>query len=102
MTTESSDETSRLLEYLTDIECVAEDILSSHREIIALDRQRNKTREAIRALQTVKDGQKTWMCAGKMFLKIEKKKAINILNKGHGTYEFDLTFINMRDHLKTV
>uniref|UniRef100_A0A0B6Y0Y3 p53 and DNA damage-regulated protein 1 n=1 Tax=Arion vulgaris TaxID=1028688 RepID=A0A0B6Y0Y3_9EUPU len=81
MTTESSDETSRLLEYLTDIECVAEDILSSHREIIALDRQRNKTREAIRALQTVKDGQKTWMCAGKMFLKIEKKKAINILNK---------------------
>lgn len=41
-------EASQLVEYLTEIECVAEDILTSRREIIDLDRQRNKTREAIR------------------------------------------------------
>ncbi|BFZ02992.1 hypothetical protein BsWGS_06031 [Bradybaena similaris] len=74
-------EASQLVEYLTEIECVAEDILTSRREIIDLDRQRNRTREAIRALQKLKDGEKTWMCAGRMFLKMENKNAIKMLNK---------------------
>ena len=41
-------EASQLLRHLTDIEVVAEDILAKRREVIDLDRQKNKTREAIR------------------------------------------------------
>lgn len=40
--------TNQLLEDLSRIEAVAEDILAGRRELIDLDRQRNKTREAMR------------------------------------------------------
>lgn len=35
-----------------------------------------------RELQKLKEDEKTWMCAGRMFLKMEKKNAIKMLNKG--------------------
>jgi len=78
-----SNDSSQLLKHLTDIEIVAEDVLAKRREIIDLDRQKNKTREAIRALQKDKQGDKIWLCAGKMFLKVEKNKAIKSLDEDH-------------------
>ena len=41
-------EAKDLLLHLTEIEVLAEEILSNRREIIDLDRQKNKTREAVR------------------------------------------------------
>ena len=41
-------EADKVLSHLAEIEVVAEEILSTRREIIDMDRQRNKTREAIR------------------------------------------------------
>jgi hypothetical protein len=38
----------KLLPYLTQVEEVAEDILSDKQQLIDLDRRRQKTREAIR------------------------------------------------------
>ncbi|CAG5114638.1 unnamed protein product [Candidula unifasciata] len=98
MSQTSATEASQLVEYLTEIECVAEDILTSRREIIDLDRQRNKTREAIRALQQVKEDEKTWMCAGRMFLKMDKEKAVTILNKDYDELdkEIGLARANLR------
>jgi hypothetical protein len=40
----------KLLPYLTQVEEVAEDILSDKQQLIDLDRRRQKTREAIRLL----------------------------------------------------
>lgn len=91
-------EASQLLRHLTDIEVVAEDILAKRREVIDLDRQKNKTREAIRALQKDKHGEKTWLCAGKMFLKVEKSKAIKSLDEDYR--ELDKEINNVRSELK--
>ncbi|GFO38085.1 P53 and DNA damage-regulated protein 1-like [Plakobranchus ocellatus] len=74
-------EAGKVLSHLAEIEVVAEEILSSRREIIDLDKQRNKTREAIRALQKEKKDGKMWLCAGNMFLKVENAKAVKILSK---------------------
>ncbi|KAH9504043.1 p53 and DNA damage-regulated protein 1 [Bulinus truncatus] len=71
----------QLLDYVIEIEGVAEDILADRREIIDLDKQRNKTREAVRALQKDKSETKAWLCAGNMFIKVEKNKALKMLNK---------------------
>ncbi|CAL1530176.1 unnamed protein product [Lymnaea stagnalis] len=90
--------TNQLLDYIIQIEGVAEEILADRREIIDLDRQRNKTREAIRALQKDKSADKTWLCAGKMFLKIEKTKAINMLSKDFDELEKEIN--NVRSALK--
>ena len=42
--------TSRVIEQLTDLEAVAEDILTDKQQLIDLDRRRQKTREAVRYL----------------------------------------------------
>lgn len=41
-------DTSHLLEYLAQVEEVAEDILADKQNLIDLDKKRQKTREAIR------------------------------------------------------
>ena len=87
-----------LLTHLTEIEIVAEDILSSRREIIDLDRQKNKTREAVRALQKDSESKKVWLCAGKMFLKVDKGKAIKTLSKDYD--ELDTEINKVRSDLK--
>lgn len=74
-------ESARILSHLAEIEVVAEEILSTRREIIDLDRQRNKTREAMRAVQKQKKDDKVWLCNGNMFLKIENSKAVTMLSK---------------------
>ncbi|RUS90091.1 hypothetical protein EGW08_002133 [Elysia chlorotica] len=74
-------EAGRVLSHLAEIEVVAEEILSTRREIIDMDRQRNKTREAIRALQNQKKEDKVWLCNGNMFLKVENAKAVKMLSK---------------------
>ncbi|KAK3782369.1 hypothetical protein RRG08_027917 [Elysia crispata] len=74
-------EADKVLSHLAEIEVVAEEILSTRREIIDMDRQRNKTREAIRALQKQKKEDKVWLCNGNMFLKVENAKAVKMLSK---------------------
>ena len=40
--------TNRVIEHLTDLEAVAEDILTDKQQLIDLDHRRQKTREAVR------------------------------------------------------
>uniref|UniRef100_A0A2C9KBH8 Uncharacterized protein n=2 Tax=Biomphalaria glabrata TaxID=6526 RepID=A0A2C9KBH8_BIOGL len=98
MDTDSSAFGSQLLDYVIELEGVAEEILADRREIIDLDRQRNKTREAVRALQKNKSNTKTWLCAGNMFIKVETKKAINMLNKDFDVIENEIS--KLRSTLK--
>ncbi|XP_059158656.1 p53 and DNA damage-regulated protein 1-like [Physella acuta] len=83
---------NQMLEDLSRIEVVAEDILAGRRELIDLDRQRNKTREAMRALQQDKGAdKKAWICAGKMFLKVDQKKAVQMLSKDYDILDGEMS-----------
>lgn len=71
----------KVLPYLTQVEEVAEDILSDKQHMIELDRKRQKTREAVRVLQKDKTTDKTWVCFGNQFIKMPKAKTKKLLEK---------------------
>lgn len=71
--------TAHLVSDLTEIEEVAEKILSDKQQMIDLDRKRNQTREAIRVLNKDKINNKCWVCVGNMFLKLPKTSTKNLL-----------------------
>jgi len=43
----------KALEYVAEVEIAAEDVLANRRQIIDLDSQRQKTRQAVRLVDTV-------------------------------------------------
>lgn len=69
------------LMHLTQIEEQAQEILTDRQEIIALDKQRNQNREAIRAIQK-QDETSAWVTVGPLLVKMPIKKVSNVLNKG--------------------
>jgi chaperonin cofactor prefoldin len=86
------------LEYLTELEQTGEEILADRREIIELDKQRQKTRQAIRELHKDKSSDKAWMCIGNMFIKFPKPKAKQILDKDF--IRLDSEICDTRNRLK--
>lgn len=68
------------IQHLTQIEEKAEEILSSQQEIVALDKRRNATREALRAI-TKSQEKKVWMTLGPLLIKVDKSKAEAMLKK---------------------
>ncbi|KAK3586685.1 hypothetical protein CHS0354_039154 [Potamilus streckersoni] len=73
--------TQKLVNELTSLEEVAEEILADKQEMIDLDKRRQKTREAVRALQKDKKIQKTWVCFGNTFLKLSTQQTKKLLEK---------------------
>lgn len=69
------------IQHLTEIEEKAEEILCSQQEIVALDKRRNATREALRAISKSQD-KKVWMTLGSLLIKVDKAKAEAMLKKG--------------------
>ena len=45
----------KTLEYVAEVEIVAEDVLADRRQVIDLDAQRQKTRQAIRLVDVVSE-----------------------------------------------
>lgn len=88
----------KLLPYLTQVEEVAEDILSDKQQLIDLDRRRQKTREAIRVIQKDKTTEKTWVCFGNQFIKLPKQKTKKLLEKDFD--ELDNQISDVRKQLK--
>lgn len=78
----------KLLTYLVEIEASAEEVLADKQEIVDLDRKRQATREAIRAVQNQSqnhwkgDQSKTWMAVGNTFFKLPAKTAADMLKRG--------------------
>ncbi|PVD38092.1 hypothetical protein C0Q70_00703 [Pomacea canaliculata] len=91
-------DTGLLIEHLTQIEGLAESILADKQKLINLDRQRNKTREAIRILQKDKSSEKKWVCYGNMFIKMEKRKVSRLLDKDFDEIEKEMA--STRSELK--
>lgn len=69
------------LQHLTQIEEQAEEILCSQQEVVALDKRRNATREALRAM-TKTESKKVWMALGPLLVKVDKTKAEAMLKRG--------------------
>jgi len=72
-------EANQLMEHLSAVEEMAEEILSDRQQIVNLDRKRNHNREAMRALtneirKEVVAEDKSWVCFGNMFMKMDKKE----------------------------
>uniref|UniRef100_A0A087XSJ6 p53 and DNA damage-regulated protein 1 n=1 Tax=Poecilia formosa TaxID=48698 RepID=A0A087XSJ6_POEFO len=66
----------RVLQYLTEVEEAAEDVLTIKQQIVDLDMKRNRNREALSALKhDMADTEKVKVCFGNMFLKFPKSKA---------------------------
>ncbi|CAI5689066.1 p53 and DNA damage-regulated protein 1 isoform X1 [Oreochromis niloticus] len=72
----------RVLEYLTEVEEAAEDVLTTKQQIVDLDTKRNRNREALNALKhDVADSEKVKVCLGSMFIKFPKAKTREMIQK---------------------
>ncbi|XP_042263613.1 p53 and DNA damage-regulated protein 1-like [Thunnus maccoyii] len=75
-------ESHRVLEYLSEVEEAAEDVLTSKQQIVDLDSKRNRNREALNALKNeLSDSEKVKVCFGNMFIKFPKSKTREMIQK---------------------
>jgi len=76
------DDPNFVLDYLKQVEELAEDVLTDKQQIVDLDKMRNTNREAIRALRTTlksDPNHKSWMNIGGQFLKYKATEGIRML-----------------------
>ncbi|XP_068598925.1 p53 and DNA damage-regulated protein 1 isoform X1 [Brachionichthys hirsutus] len=72
----------RILEYLTEVEAAAEEVLTTKQQIVDLDTKRNRNREALNALKhEMSDSEKVMVCFGNMFIKLPKLKTSEMIQK---------------------
>lgn len=69
------------MEILVKTEKVADQIIQNKQEIVALDKRRQNTREALRDLDK-SDENKTWITIGSLLVKVDKKKGLELLKRG--------------------
>ncbi|XP_065079573.1 p53 and DNA damage-regulated protein 1 [Ochlerotatus camptorhynchus] len=75
--------TQKMTEILRDTERVADQVLMRKQELIALDKRRQETREAIRIIRKnfPQPDSKVWITVGSMLLKQKQPKALELLEK---------------------
>ncbi|XP_039972251.1 p53 and DNA damage-regulated protein 1 [Xiphias gladius] len=89
----------RVLEYLTEVEEGAEDVLTTKQQIVDLDKKRNRNREALNVLKTeMPDSEKVKVCFGNMFIKFPKSKTREMIQKDQEQLEKEIN--NLRKELK--
>ncbi|XP_076123838.1 p53 and DNA damage-regulated protein 1 isoform X1 [Alosa pseudoharengus] len=89
----------RVLQYLTEVEEAAEDVLSDKQQMVDLDKKRNANREALNALRKDLSGNgKAKVCLGNMFIKFPKDKTKRMLEKDQE--QLDKEIIDLRNKLK--
>ncbi|XP_030831883.1 p53 and DNA damage-regulated protein 1 [Strongylocentrotus purpuratus] len=85
-----SGDTNFVLTHLGELEALAEEILTEKQQIVDLDRKRNQSREAVRALknqtefpsnQKSKKEVKTWVGFGNTFIKLPAKNVKTMLTE---------------------
>ncbi|GAA6225426.1 p53 and DNA damage-regulated protein 1-like isoform X5 [Lates japonicus] len=89
----------RVMEYLTEVEEGAEDILTAKQQIVDLDSRRNRNREALNALKTeMSDSEKVKVCFGNMFIKFPKSMTRQMIQRDQEQLEKEIN--NIREGLK--
>lgn len=81
---------SFVFEYLKQVETLANDILVDRREIIELNKKRDKTREATRALKKNENEKNAILCLGNLFVTLPKQQANLILEKDHKHFDTEI------------
>lgn len=76
------DDAAKTISLLIETERLADKILQNKQEIVALDKRRQDTREAIRELGKCA-GKKAWITVGSMLVEMKKEKALELLQKGN-------------------
>ncbi|KAK5605826.1 p53 and DNA damage-regulated protein 1 [Crenichthys baileyi] len=90
----------RVLQYLTEVEEAAEDVLTTKQQIVDLDMKRNRNREALSALKhEMSDSEKVKVCFGDMFIKFPKSKTREMIQKDQE--QLDKEINDLRRELKT-
>nr|KAF6472064.1 p53 and DNA damage regulated 1 [Molossus molossus] len=82
-----SPEAERVLQYLVEVEELAEAVLADKRQIVDLDAKRNQNREGLRALQ--KDlslSEDVMVCFGNMFIKMPHPQTKEMIEKGKASW----------------
>uniref|UniRef100_A0A8C8YJ60 P53 and DNA damage regulated 1 n=1 Tax=Prolemur simus TaxID=1328070 RepID=A0A8C8YJ60_PROSS len=77
-----SPEAERVLQYLVEVEELAEEVLADKRQIVDLDAKRNQNREGLRALQ--KDlslSEDVMVCFGNMFIRMPHLQTKEMIEK---------------------
>ncbi|XP_043282993.1 p53 and DNA damage-regulated protein 1 [Venturia canescens] len=87
----------RMLNHLRQVESKAAEILTDKQEVIDLDKRRNDDRVGMRALQK-EHHDKTWITVGPILLKMDTKKAEELLVKDQK--ECDIAVNKIRSDLK--
>lgn len=75
------DDTTKTINLLIETERLADKILQNKQEIVALDKRRQDTREAIRELGKSEE-KKAWITVGSMLIEMKKDKALELLQTG--------------------
>lgn len=83
----STNVAEKIMEILVETERVADRILVIKQEKIALDKKRQSTREALTNLRKSND-KKCWITIGSMLFKMEKTKAMQLMEKGIVIYKY--------------
>ncbi|XP_064607531.1 p53 and DNA damage-regulated protein 1-like [Liolophura sinensis] len=90
-----AEQEDKMLHYLTEVEGLAEDILTDKRQLVDLDKKRQKTREAIRAVR--KDtSNKNWVCLGNTFIKFPGDQTKKLLNQDFDELDKEITEVRQR------
>ncbi|XP_007446958.1 PREDICTED: p53 and DNA damage-regulated protein 1 [Lipotes vexillifer] len=82
MNTVLSPEAERVLQYLVEVEGLAEEVLADRRQIVDLDTKRNRNREGLRALQ--KDlslSEDVMVCFGNVFIRMPHRETKEMIEK---------------------
>ncbi|XP_072169178.1 p53 and DNA damage-regulated protein 1-like isoform X1 [Diadema setosum] len=100
-------DTNFILTHLGELEALAEEILTEKQQVVDLDRKRNQSREAVRALRRQSDTQqsskshsenKTWICFGNTFVKLPSKNVQTMLTEDQKRLDGEIN--NLREGLK--
>lgn len=78
----------KVLDILMASERLADQVLQNKQEIVELDKRRQSTREAIRDIGKNTD-KNVWITIGPILVKMEKKKANDLLKKGKQRFKTD-------------
>lgn len=95
------DNANKVMEILVKTEQVADQIIQNKQEILALDKRRQNTREALRDLDK-SDESKTWITIGSLLIKVDKKKGLELLKKGKISFFFLLNTEIKKDKVLSI
>ncbi|XP_019723789.1 p53 and DNA damage-regulated protein 1 isoform X1 [Hippocampus comes] len=90
---ETAMEPHGVVEYLTEVEEAAEDVLTTKQQIIDLDMKRNRNREALNALKSGMCSEKVKICFGNMFIKFPKSQATQMIQKDQEQLDSELNHL---------